>query len=245
MASVRHWAQMQGWNYLSLDDRFLDLPPVWVRKRCGRNLYAITDIARLIWAQQMLSARYDRFIWVDADVLVFDPTRLAHHVGSVPEHGFARELFLRVSGQGIEPQWGINNALMVFDRQTAVLADYLRIALEVLGGCRDNEVPRTALGPTLLNQLDATRGLHRIEGIGLFTPAMLEPFSTGRDRLMHEYLSHCQGPPAAANLCHFMRNTMAAPARPAFDRMYGAAVARLVNHGLRFTGHRDDDWHRP
>lgn len=232
MGSVRQWALSQGWDYLVLDDRFLDLPPGWVRERCARNLYAVTDVARLIWAENVLSGNHERVIWVDADVLIFDPSELAHHVDAVHEHGFARELFLRVSGRRTELQWGLNNALMVFDRDAPVLADYLRIGLARLDSYRDGEVPRTALGPTLLQSLDAARGLNRIQGVGLFTPAMLEPFAAGRDELMRLYLSHCAVPPAAANLCHFMRNATAASRRPAFDRTYAAAVERLMRQGL-------------
>lgn len=238
MDSVRQWALSQGWDYLVLDDRFLDLPPGWVRERCGRNLYAVTDVARLIWAQDVLSDYYERVIWVDADVLVLDSGGLARHVAAVQEHGFARELFLRVTGNRTEPQWGLNNALMVFDRHVPVLADYLRICLERLEGYPDGEVPRTAMGPTLLQQLDTSRHLHRIEGVGLFTPAMLEPFAAGRDALMRLYLSHCAVPPAAANLCHFMRNATAPAKRPAFDRMYMSAVERLMHQGLVFDAHQ-------
>lgn len=232
MDSVRRWAQSQGWDYLVLDDCFLELPPGWVRERCGRNLYAVTDVARLMWAQDVLSGDYERVVWVDADVLVFDSGGLARHVEAVREHGFARELFLRVAGKRTDPQWGLNNALMVFDRHAPVLADYLRICLERLDGYRDGEVPRTAMGPTLLQQLDAAGCLHRIEGVGLFTPAMLEPFAAGRDALMRKYLSHCPVPPAAANLCHFMRNATAPAKRPAFDRMYALAIERLMRQGL-------------
>lgn len=232
MDSVRQWALSQGWDYLVLDDRFLDLPPGWVRERCGRNLYAMTDVARLIWAKDVLSGDYERVIWVDADVVVFDPSGLARHVDAVHEHGFARELFLRVTGKRTDPQWGINNALMVFDRHAPMLADYLRICLERLEGYRDGEVPRTAMGPTLLQQLDAAGRLHRIDGVGLFTPAMLEPFAAGRDALMRLYLSHCPVQPTAANLCHFMRNATAASRRPAFDRMYALAIERLMRQGL-------------
>lgn len=232
MDSVRQWAMSQGWDYLVLDDRFLDLPPSWVRERCGRNLYAVTDVARLIWAQDVLSGDRQRVIWVDADVVVFDPVGLARHVEAAREHGFARELFLHVSGCRTDPRWGLNNALMVFDRHAPVLADYLQMCLERLEGCRDGEVPRTAMGPALLQQLDVAGCLHRIEGVGLFTPAMLEPFAAGRDALMRKYLSHCPVPPAAANLCHFMRNATTASRRPAFDRMYAAAVERLMQQGL-------------
>lgn len=245
MDSVRHWALSQGWDYLVLDDRFLDLPPGWVRQRCGRNLYAVTDVARLIWARDMLSGDYERVIWADADVLVFDLDGLARHVGAVQEHGFARELFLRVSGHRTEPQWGLNNALMVFDRNDPVLSDYLRICLERLEGYRNGEVPRTAMGPALLQQLDDTRHIHRIEGVGLFTPAMLEPFAAGRDALMRLYLSHCAVPPAAANLCHFMRNAATASRRPAFDRMYAAAIERLMYQGLAVDTHQGSGTQRP
>lgn len=245
MDSVRQWALSQGWDYLVLDDRFLDLPPGWVRERCGRNLYAVTDVARLMWSQDVLSGDYERVVWVDADVVVFDPGGLARHVDAVHEHGFARELFLRVTGKCTDPQWGINNALMVFDRHAPVLADYLRICLERLEGYRDGEVPRTAMGPTLLQQLDAAGRLHRIEGVGLFTPAMLEPFAAGRDALMRLYLSHCVVPPAAANLCHFMRNATTASRRPAFDRMYAAAIERLMHQGLAFDTRQGGDIQRP
>ena len=220
MNSVRQWALSQGWDYHILDDRFLDLPPSWVRQRCDNNLYAATDVARLIWAQDVLSRDHERVIWADADILVFAPDALARHVGAVQGHGFARELFLRVTGRRTEPHWGLNNALMVFDRGDPVLADYLRACLKRLEGFRDGEVPRTAMGPTLLQQLDATQRLHRIEGVGLFTPAMLEPFAAGRDALMRQYVAHCAVPPAAANLCHFMRNATITSRRLAFDRMY-------------------------
>ncbi len=231
MASVQQWAQSQGWDYFVLDDRFLELPPESVRQRCGANLYAVTDVARLMWAQEVLQGEHERVIWADADVLVFAPDQLARHVDAVSEHGFARELFLRVFKDRIEPQWGLNNALMVFDRGSTMLADYLRICLAQLEGYRDGEVPRTAMGPALLQQLDAGDRLHRIEGVGLFTPAMLGPFAAGQDELMHQYSSLCPVRPAAANLCHFMRNATAPAMRPEFDRVYAAAVERLLLSG--------------
>ncbi|HET9644982.1 MAG TPA: hypothetical protein VFP68_16870 [Burkholderiaceae bacterium] len=246
MNSVRRWAQSQGWEYHLLDDRFLDLPPPWVRQRCGRNLYAVTDVARLIWAQEVLSRDHERVIWADADILVFDPDRLAHHMGHVRGHGFARELFLRlVAGGRTEPQWGINNALMVFDRGDSVLVDYLQACMERLEAVHDRDVPRTALGPALLQQLDDVCSLKLIEGVGLFTPAMLGPFATGRDALMRLYFSHCTVPPAAANLCHFMRNATAPAGRPMFDHLYETAVVRLMREGMRFDTAQGTATQRP
>jgi hypothetical protein len=240
MGSVQQWAVLHGWDYLVLDDAFLELPPHWVRQRCGSNLYAKTDVARLIWAKEVLSHQYDRVIWVDADVVVFDPDGLARHVNAVHEYGFAHELFLHIEGHHTKPIWGLNNAVMVFDRHTPMLQNYLQRCLERLEH-HQGELPRTAIGPTLLNQLNHASDLHQIQGVGLFTPAMLRPFAAGQDALMRLYLSHCLVLPAAANLCHFMRNATIAAQRPAFDRIYSIATERLLHQGLTLTPRRDPD----
>jgi hypothetical protein len=43
----------------------------------------LTDVARLIWAQDVLSGDCERVIWVDANVVVFDPGGLVRHVEAV------------------------------------------------------------------------------------------------------------------------------------------------------------------
>jgi hypothetical protein len=229
MRSVREWAEAQGWQYCLLDDQFFDLAPAWARRRCGRNLYAITDVARLIWMREVLSRRHDRVVWADADVLVLDPKALADHVCSVRGHGFARELFLRVSADGsAQPQWGVNTALMVFDHSDPVHAAYLQACLHRLRQLPDGEVPRTAMGPDLLHEIARGRRLQFIEGVGLFTPAMLDELVNGDGALLRHYRALSRVPLAAANLCHFMRNATAPSQRPAFDRVYEAAVAQLI-----------------
>jgi hypothetical protein len=40
-------------------------------------------VARLIWAQDVLSGDCERVIWVDANVVVFDPGGLVRHVEAV------------------------------------------------------------------------------------------------------------------------------------------------------------------
>jgi len=245
MDSVRQWTLSQGWEYLILDDHFLKLAPDWVRQCCGRNIYAITDIARLIWAHDVLSSAYERVIWVDADVVIFNPEAFARQVKTIQDHGFARELFLRVSGRLTTPKWSLNNAVMVFDHNTQVLGDYLRRCLDELARFRDCEVPRTAMGPILLEQLDATQHLNRIDGVGLFTPAMLEPFAAGQDALMRTYLSYCAVPPSAANLCHFIRNATAAEQRLTLDQVYAKAIDRLIHMGLPFDRSQDSQTQPP
>ncbi|MDT7838097.1 hypothetical protein [Aquabacterium sp. OR-4] len=263
--SVRGWAQQQGWQWCFMDDAFFDLAPDWARQRCAGNVYALTDLCRLLWAERALADGADRVLWADADVLVFEPARLRWPAGQ--GHGFARELFLPVDrlGRAGPPQHGINNALMGFEAGDPVLADYRAACEQALRSAPAGPVPRTALGPALLAALGRERPLQVIEGVGLFTLAQMqaiaqgaglagaqgaglagaqEPGLAGAQRpglaagqaLLAATLQHSHTPPAAANLCHFLRNATPPAQRPGFDALYGQAVQRLLAHGAAALG---------
>ena len=238
--SVRGWAQQQGWQWRFMDDAFFGLAPAWAHQRCAGNLYALTDLCRLLWAERELAAGAQRVVWADADVLVFEPARLRWPEGL--GHGFARELFLPVDGQGRigAPQHGINNALMVFEAGDPVLGDYRGACEATLRQLPPGPVSRTALGPALLVQLGRQRPLQAIEGVGLFTLAQMQAIARGPgpapanvqgQALLAETLRHSLTPPAAANLCHFLRNATPPERRPGFDALYGQAVQRLLQQG--------------
>ena len=235
MGSVRAWAEGRGWAYELMDDAFLALAPDWARWRCRGNLYAVTDVSRLIWARRKLDEGYERAVWADADVLVFAPARLRLTDGS--GHGVARELFLHVGeGARTTPIHGLNNALMAFERGDPVLDACIEACYRCLRALAPGPVPRTALGPDLLRRLAEGRQLRSIDGLGLFSPAIMEQIACGGGPLTREYLRHSPVPPAAANLCHFMRNATRGDLRPAFDRMYGEAIGRLLESGGAVLG---------
>lgn len=234
--SVRGWAQQQGWQWRFMDDAFFGLAPDWARQRCAGNVYALTDLCRLLWAERTLAEGAERVLWADADVLVFEPARLRWPAGQ--GHGFARELFLPVDRQGRagSPQHGINNALMGFEAGDPVLADYRAACEQALHSAPAGPVPRTALGPALLVELGRQRPLQVIEGVGLFTLAQMQAIAHGPAHapgraLLAETLRHSHTPPAAANLCHFLRNATPPERRPGFDALYGLAVQRLLQQG--------------
>lgn len=232
MMSVRSWAEGQGWEYVYLDDAFFALAPDWTRSICRGNVYAVTDIARLIWAKRMLEEGYDRVVWVDADVLVFSPDELTLRLASVGGHGFARELFLHVNNSGrATPIHGLNNALMLFESGDTMLDAYLAACYAHLRDLQHGPVPRPALGPALLKHLATTRSLQAIEGVGLFSLAIMKHIAIGGSALTQEYLRHSVTSPVAANLCHFMRNQTPPHRRLAFDRLYDNAIASLLGTG--------------
>src|ERR1700737_2412763 len=71
MQSVATWARNQMFEYQFIDDRLFDYVPDWYRRGAGDNVQVVTNLARLLMARSLL-ADYERTIWVDADVLVFD-----------------------------------------------------------------------------------------------------------------------------------------------------------------------------
>ncbi len=211
-----------------MDDRFFTLVPQWARERCGDNLYAVTDLCRLQWLQQTLAeGRASRAIWIDADVLVFAPDSFRLPIGT--GHAFAKELFLKVGNDGSAvPVHGINNAVMVFERGDATLAAYLDACTDLLRTLPSGPVPRTALGPQLLQRLAEDRGSALIDGVGLFTLALMREVARGGSEFTRAYLQHSPTPPAAANLCHFLRNATPPLHRAGFDALYLSALEQLL-----------------
>ena len=227
MASVRTWAESQGWSYEFMDDRFFNFAPDWVKGRCATNIYAVTDVCRLVWLQERLSGGFERVIWVDADVVMFAPERLNLNLES--GYGFAFELVLDVQPDGsLRPRRSANNAVMVFDNNQALLDFYLFACLELLKHYEDGQVPRTALGPDLIMGLTHVLPLQVLYGVGLLSMNMMKEIVDGHGTMLSTYMEHSPQLPGAANLCHFNRNAQEPKFRPTFDRVYSQAVRALL-----------------
>src|ERR1700691_64233 len=74
MDTVRGWAEHRGFAYERTDDGLFYPVPPWCGQRVGGEPVRMSALARLLLARSLL-ARYDRAVWVDADVVVFDPER--------------------------------------------------------------------------------------------------------------------------------------------------------------------------
>jgi hypothetical protein len=210
-----------------MDDSFLSLAPEWVRSRCGDNIYAVTDLCRLQLLKNMLEKGYDRAVWVDADVLVFAPENLK--IATEHGHGFAHELFFRFEHDGhYTALESINNSVMVFEKGQMLLDQYIAAAFNALRQSPEGPIPRTALGPTVLQKAYPQHELDRIYGVGLFTLAMMYEIVHGGGNLISDYVCAVPEPLGAANLCHFLRNETPVTHREQFDRLYMNAVDKLM-----------------
>ena len=57
-----------------MGDELFEFVPRWYLAKCGSKLPVATDLARLVWMQQLLQDDVaDCVLWMDADVLVFAP----------------------------------------------------------------------------------------------------------------------------------------------------------------------------
>ncbi len=117
---------------------------------------------------------------------------------------------------------------MFFESGDETLEVYLQACLDALQTMEPGKVPRTALGPHLLKSLDGKCGLNRIEGVGLFTQAVMSEVGSGQSALMGKLVA-CHGTTlSAANLCHFLRNVTPTDLRAEFDSMYLEGVRKIL-----------------
>lgn len=173
MATTAGWARSRGFDYRRLGDDFLDVLPGWYRDRVHWHIVQQTNLARLRYAREVLAAGADRAVWVDADVLVYDPDRLAL---DAPD-GFAlcREAWIAPSGACVH---GISQTVVVADRGHPLL-DYLVWAHETLVRNRPERVQRFGTATALLAGIHAATPLPATTCIGMMNPTMLREIADG------------------------------------------------------------------
>jgi hypothetical protein len=225
MTTVRDWARLRGHDYERLDDRFFDVLPGWYRERVGDHKLVLANLARLIVAKRALSDRYDRAIWVDADVVVFVPD--AFDVATGDGFAFCRETFVERRNGSLVAGFRVNNAVCAFDRGNPFL-DYAIWAHETLVRDRPERVSRFGTSTALLTPLFMATPLPLIHDVGLLTPAMVRELAeTGDGPVLQELKLRHGHPLHAANLTYSMVDfehdgVVATPEH------YAAAVDRLI-----------------
>lgn len=227
LASVRDWAAARGYAYL-FTDRFFEAVPDWFRAICGPETGPMTDIARLVLMQRLFDGGAAFVVWMDADLLVFDPDRLAVD----PAHGFfgIREralLFEPGCGPVVGPE-AINGAMLGAARDDPRFALYRAAVEEVVRRHPGGPIARTIAGPRLLTQMAAAHPFAAVDHVGLLTPAMIGEIAAGGTRLCDLYIAAFGSPLAAANLCHFFRDVVDAEQRARFDDAMERAIGLLL-----------------
>jgi len=220
MRTVRDWAGNRGYEYEFVDDHLFDFMPTRVRNKAAPSLLPQTDMARLGLLRDRLTKGYERVIWMDADVLIFDQAMFA-----IPDACGAmlcHEVWTSLNDQGELTHWrGINNALMVFERDHPLL-DFLRFAtIQLHDHVGTAAMPRTALGTDLLTKLGRVVPLRLHAHVACLSPLLVRAtyYEDHPEWLRAHAIEHGQRF-HAANLCRSLLNSVSAfnPARGALSQ---------------------------
>lgn len=128
--TVEAWSILKGHTYRFLNDELFDPVPSDFRERCGREILPVTDVARAMWMRRLHAEGFERVIWMDADVLVFDPA--GFEVGGDDDYALAREIWVEPSRTGgrTAVHRKVNNCVAYVDAGSTFLDTYLAEVLE-------------------------------------------------------------------------------------------------------------------
>jgi hypothetical protein len=244
MASVRTWAEKKGYDYVFMDDAFLNYAPAWYREAARGSLLLITDLARLEVAHEFLRTGYQRTIWVDADILVFDPDRFDIPVER--EYAFCREVWLRkqeLFGRTlpiVRCDHKVNNAVTVFTENNSML-DFYRASCHRLLANMPTKFDPGYVSTTFLTWLHPRIDLPLLTNVGLFSPLLVNDLASNTARYIPRYMKKFGHRIAAANLCSTFRNGrfMGVDVN---DELYDQAIeSMLATNGDVLNSHLPED----
>lgn len=201
MNGVRLWSASKSYDYRFLDDQFFDLLPADYRKKADGRPPILSDLARLIMARNLIFEGYEKTIWIDADVLIFDP----ENFDLLVEGGFCfcREIWVQPTlNGGIRVFRNVHNAVCVFLKGNSFLDFYIDACIHVIAGVSDEKgMVNQIVGPKLLSALHNMIGYPLINNVGMLSPLILQDIDrfggVALDRLVDEIPAFMQ----AANLC--------------------------------------------
>lgn len=227
LESARRWAEIRGFEYKFLDDRFFDFIPAELRARTT-NKVILSDLARLLVSRDLLGKGHRRFIWIDADVVVFDPD--GWQAPDESDYYFTHELWPTPHPGGVRLDVRANNAVMIFCRGNPVLDFYIDMAKRILVSQR--ELKNWHLGVRFLTGLRNVCPLPVLPNIAMLGPDLINDLLRGPKQLTSAYVRSMGEPLVAANLC-------ASNAGKTFDNftLTDAIMDEITNRLVATRGH--------
>ncbi|BCJ90467.1 hypothetical protein IZ6_12020 [Terrihabitans soli] len=220
METARSWAEGRKYDYRVLgDELFRGIPEVVAQKAASK--LPLTDIGRLLWSRRFLAeGEHDCVIWVDADVLVFDPDNFKIDV-SRPEL-VCREVSVLTKDGGIVVERSYNPTVLSFRRDSALLPRWISACEGVTQ--RLPKLPNEAFGRPLLEALAKTQELKCIESVAHNTLDITSDIIKGQRQNIRRLVQKAKDPFGAANLSgHF----------PLEEDVFDQVVERLLADGAQ------------
>lgn len=223
--SVRRWASTRGFQYAFVGDEIFQPLPQRFRERVNDNVVPMSDLARLLAAKSFLADGFERVVWVDADVIVFDAERF-----QVPQEPFAlcREIWTYRNREGqLVGDSRVNNCVAQFSRGNPFL-DYYIYACNQIANHGSAQIHKTTFGTAFLTSHYAILRFPLITSVGMLSPLLMSALATRTMDGFGDFLArHFQYRLGAANLCGSFRN-MKIGGLAMDDALYEAAIASLL-----------------
>jgi hypothetical protein len=235
LAGVRQWTESKGYDYRFVGDEFFDLLPDDYRRRAAARLPVLSDLARLIMARDLLDEGYQRTIWIDADVLIFDPDHFDISIDS--DFSFCREIWIQPDGKGgIKAHRNVHNAVSVFKAGNSFLEFYIDACKRIIGQFEDGKgLVNQIVGPKLLSSLHNTMGYPVIDNIGMLSPLVLKDIEQGQGAALDLLVGKTPGPMQAANLCSSMSESVVDGIELSHSMMGQVVEKLLANRGGKLS----------
>ena len=204
MKTVKDWADINGFDYYFIDDRFFEYVPSWYKDKVNGQFLLVSDLARLELSKEFLSNGYDRTIWVDADVLIFDPYKFTINISE--DYAFCREVWVTpVAKLFLKFVYSVNNAVSVFVKNNSFLEFYIQACQSIVKN-KQGKISPVEVGTLFLTQLYNILHFPLIRTVGLFSPLVMKDIATGKGSILRKYMKHFASPIYAANLTLSYRN---------------------------------------
>ena len=240
MGSVRAWAAGQGHAYEFVDDALFDPLPDWYREKCGPHILPMTDLARLLLMHDRLAQGWRRVVWMDADMLVFDPERLRIDIRS--DCAFCREIWVDRGPDGMpKASFLVNNSVTVMTAGSPMLPFMIHAALQIMCNTPAEKVDHIIVGTRFLTQLSQLMPIELLMQVGMVTPALGDELSRdGGDELARLFAAQSRQPIAAANLCASLSEREMAGVRLGSDGMARVVERLMASRGEVVNRHLVD-----
>lgn len=225
MGTVRDWARLKGFDYSFFGDEIFDRVPDWYREKARGRMWLMTDLGRLELARELIESGYDRTIWVDADIVVFDAERF--EIDVTEEYAFCLEVWIHdVKQNEVSFETNINNAVTVFVKNNSFLEFYIHACKDIVRH-KKGEFDGLEVSTRFLTDLRKTLFFPVLTTVGLFSPIVSSEIAKGGGPITEYYINKMGAPIRAANLGTSWVNK---PYKGVLmnNAMYASVIDRLV-----------------
>jgi hypothetical protein len=227
MESVKSWTQANNFTYKFFDDSFFAFAPDWYREKVNNQIHLVTDLARLVATKQLHASGFDRVIWIDADVIIFDPANFV--IPQDQAYGFGLEAWLNKKDEKFTVTISVHNAIMHFHAQNSFLDNYIDAVENIVRTAPETSLKHTAVGTDFLTAIHRRSPVPILASCALFSPMSVRAIANNKVKAIQATAARLSSPIVCANLCSTFRVGNEISKKEIEDGTYEDAIANLMN----------------